>query len=966
MPIQSALIRSTLLGASILSAAALPAFALEVSSALIASNGQLPLPTGQFVTPTFPTGAMLQMLNPGLADFPTHIAGDAVKTAVSPDGTTLLVMTSGYNLLNDPTTGNQIDADSNEYVFVFDISGANQANPVQKQVLQLTNTYVGLVWAPDGHTFYAAGGIDDQVNVFTKSGGVFSATKPIALGHNKVGIGLRVQPEAAGIGLSADGSVLVIANMFNDSISVIDTANRTIRYEYDLRPYNTTPGADGVPGGEYPFTVAVKGNGTAYISSIRDREIVVVNLAGTGSLVTRIPVGGSPNSMILNKAQTRLYATLDNTDQAIAIDTATNAIVDTIDTIAPPGLLLNPTRFTGAGPNNLAFSPDEQTLYLTNGGANSVAVIPLAGAAPHKVAGLIPTAWLPHSISLGNDGAYAYIVNGKSDPGANPRNLYGRTDQLTTVTYPQGNATALAQTNGANQYALQLNRASLVALPVPAASDLPSLTSQVASNNRYTVAPDPMDTSVMAALHSKIQHVVYIVKENRTFDGVLGDLQNGTNGDPTLAVFGRRVTPSQHRIANNFVTLDNFFTAGDVSLDGWSWSTQGRTMDSVGKNMSVNYAGRGLSYDTEGLNRNVSVGNATVAARNAALPGYSALTAGLKGGTANVLPGTGNVGSIDAPGLTQNGYIWDSAIRAGLTVRNYGFLVDLTRYFAAGTPIFVSPTLRTPSATNTQVAFPNNPTLIPLTDLFYRGYDNAFPDVWRVEEWQREFAQFVTNKNLPNLSLLRLSHDHTGQFSTAVGGFNTPETQVADNDLAVGRVIETIAGSPYAGNTLVFILEDDSQDGPDHIDAHRSTAYVVGAYVKQGAVVSTRYNTVSMLRTIEDVLGIAHLNLNDAYQRPMTDVFDLNQSSWSFTSIASPYLRTTQTSLPGVNTLFAEGPGQPTHDAAYWARATRGFDWTSEDRVPADLFNQVLWEGLMPGRPFPATRSVLNLSHAVR
>ncbi len=421
--------------------------------------------------------------------------------------------------------------------------------------------------------------------------------------------------------------------------------------------------------------------------------------------------------------------------------------------------------------------------------------------------------------------------------------------------------------------------------------------------------------------------------------------------------------PSQHRIANTFVTLDNFFTAGDVSLDGWSWSTQGRTTDSVAKNMPVNYAGRGVSYDTEGQNRNISVGQPTTAAREAAFPGYTALTGALKGGTANVLPGVANVAAIDGPGgKVQGGYIWDSAIRAGLTVRNYGFLVDLTRYFAPGTPVFVPPTLRNPSATGTQVAFPANPTLIPLTDIYYRGYDNAFPDVWRVEEWKREFDQYVAAGNLPNLTLLRLMHDHTGQFGTAVGGFNTPELQVADNDLAVGRVIEAISRSRYAADTLVFILEDDSQDGPDHIDAHRSTAYIVGPYVKQGALVSTRYNTVSMLRTMEDVLGIDHLNLNDAYQRPMTDVFDLNQTGWSYNSLGSPLLRTTEASIPGMETLFAEGPAmRSTHDAAYWAEATRGFDWTAEDRVPADLFNQVLWEGLTDGRPFPVVRSGLNL-----
>jgi len=969
--------RAILLGTTILSGLIISGGTAraEDSTAQAGNNGQLPLPSGQFVTPTAATGANLQFLNPGLANFPTHVVGDAIKTAVSPDGKTLLVLTTGYNRLNTASGADigKLDVSaSNEYVFVFDISGANRAKPLQRQAIQVPNAYVGLVWAPDSATFYAAGGIDDQINVFTQTNGSWGQTSTIALGHNKVGIGLRVQPNAAGLGISADGSVLVVANNFNDSISVIDTATQTVRLEYDLRPYNTTPGADGVPGGSYPFTVAVKGNDTVYASSIRDREIVVVNIAGsdTNRLIKRIPVGGNPNSLILDTAQARLFTTLDNTDQVAVIDTKANSITETIDTIAPPGLLASATRYTGAAPNNLVLSPGERALYVTNGGANSVALIPLSGPAPHQVSGLLPTAWYPHSVSLSADGRTMYLVNGKSDPGANPANLYGNTDKLTETTYPQGNAAALAQANGANQYVLQLNRAALVTLPVPAPGDLPMLTSQVASNNRYNVAANVSDEWTMGALRERIKHVVYIVKENRTFDQVLGDLQNGANADPALAVFGRRITPNQHRLATKFVTLDNFFDAGDVSLDGWSWTTQGRTTDSVGINMAVNYGNRGVSYDSEGQNRNVSVGNvgatpdATVAAREAAFPGYTAGLAGLKGGAVNVLPGTANVGSTDAPKAAEGGYLWDSALRAGLTVRNYGFLTDLTRYFVpADSPAFISPLLRDPSSTKTQVTFPNNPSLIPRTDLYFRGYDNAFPDVWRVEEWKREFQQFAVDGNLPQLTLLRLPHDHTGQFGTAVGGFNTPETQVADNDLALGQVIETIAHSRYARDTLVFILEDDSQDGPDHIDAHRSTAFVVGPYVKQNAVVSTRYNTVSMLRTMEDVLGIDHLNLNDAYQRPMTDVFDLSQTRWNYSPVASKVLRTTEAALPGDAVQFAEGPDMtPAHDAAYWEKETKGFDWTSEDRVPADLFNQVLWEGLMNGSPYPTVRTGLDLS----
>ena len=196
-----------------------------------------------------------------------------------------------------------------------------------------------------------------------------------------------------------------------------------------------------------------------------------------------------------------------------------------------------------------------------------------------------------------------------------------------------------------------------------------------------------------------------------------------------------------------------------------------------------------------------------------------------------------------------------------------------------------------------QVA-PLDPALAPLTDVYFRGYDQNYPDLWRYNEWKREFDQFVANGNLPSLSLVRISHDHMGSFGTALGGVNTPETQQADCDLALGRLVEAVANSRYAADTLIIVTEDDVQDGPDHVDSHRGTAYVVGPYVKQGAVVSTRYSQVNALRTIEDILGTEHINLNTAFQRPMTDVFDIHSSGdWSFAAEASTVLATTTLAL---------------------------------------------------------------------
>jgi len=964
---QAALLASTMLAAPNM------AFA-ERDLALEGQRGTMPLPTGQYVTPTAPTGAVQQYLNPGLADYPDFVAGMAVRSQLSPDGSTLAIICAGQNTLYKST--GVVDPDnSTQYIFLYDVSGANKTSPVLQQVIKQPNAHAGLVWSPDGLTLYAAGGNDDAVYVHTKAGGTFTAAAPIALGHSAsitvtpratTGVGLAVQPNASGLALSADGRTLVVANNYNDSISVIDTATKTVRYEHDLRPYfANNEGASGVAGGTFPFAVVLKNNGTAYISSDRDREVVVVDVSSNtaGRLVRRIKLDGNALGLTLDAAQSRLYVAQDNADQVAVIDTAANAVIAKIDARAPAGVLDG--KQTGVATFGVTLARDGKTLYAVNSGANSIAVIPLSGSQANTVSGLIPTAYDPHDITFSVDGSWMYIVNGKSNTGPNPGHLYGNTARLTSFTYPEGNAAAEVAARASNQYQFQLERASLVSAQVPGSEDLAYLTSQVARNNSYSAESrsetESRDQATMDFMRSKIQHVIYIVKENRTFDQVLGDLANGANADPTLAVFGRQITPNFHRLSNRFVTLDNFMDPGDGSMDGWSWAMAGRVTNTETITQQINYAGvnRGLSYEAEGSNRNVPVGLETAAARDAATSGaYIPASAKLPGGTDNLLVGPANHAATDAPFGVQNGYIFNTVLQAGKTVRNYGFLVN--NIGSIGT--IAAPVIDPYAAKIPQVA-PVNPALIATTDLYFRGYDQNYPDLWRYNEWKREFDQYVANGDLPNLSMVRFSHDHTGSFATAVGGVNTPETQQADNDLAVGRLVEAVAHSRYANSTLIFVTEDDCQDGPDHVDSHRTTSYVVGPYVKRNTVVSTRYNQVSLLRTIEDLFGAQHINLNTAYQRPMADVFDVfGQRGWTYSAIASRVLATTTLALAETGIQYAEGPDvSPKHDAAYWDKATRGFDFSGADRVPVDLYNEVLWAGLMEGKPYPTHRSGLKL-----
>jgi len=450
----------------------------------------------------------------------------------------------------------------------------------------------------------------------------------------------------------------------------------------------------------------------------------------------------------------------------------------------------------------------------------------------------------------------------------------------------------------------------------------------------------------MRELHKTIKHVIYIIKENRTYEQILGDLDRG-NGDPALTEFGERITPNFHNIARQFVDLDNFYNSGEVSGDGWPWSTSARESDFGEKAVVLNYANRGTNYEYEGLNRDINVGLKTLAQRKTANPKTPS--------DPDLLPGAINVAEPDGPGDSprSKGYIWDAVLRAGLTFREYGCMSDTT---------LDAPREPYPFKAHVVVSRPANPELYKYGDPYFRGFDPGYPDFYREAEWEREFNDYVAHNNLPAFEIVQLPVDHMGEFESAIAGVNTPELQQADNDYATARLIERVAHSPYKTSTLIFSIEDDSQDGPDHVDAHRTTAYVVGPYVKHRAVVSHHYTTVNMVRTIEDVLGLEHLNLNTATERAMTDVFDLNQKEWNFDAVPSPVLRQTKLPIRDSERKAAQSSASVklAHDAAYWAAKTAKFDFRGEDRVDAQQFNRIIWEGLMSA-PYPTERSHLNL-----
>lgn len=987
---------------------------------------------------TDPQSIFFMPQSPATADPTTFLTnwevGQAVTSLVSPDGSTLLVMTTGYNQVWALTAKGPKTVNTSEWVFVFD----NTTNPpTQLQAFPIPNAFNGMAFDPaygitdtdkTPKVFYVSSGAGnpapptdpapnpplpqnratggDQIYSFVKTGSTWQEGKSILL-TNVQGLGLHVgkqgagpttvnqqvyvNPCAAGLALSGDGQIMVAVNYANDSVTVFtggyagpwtkvasDLPEDPPKPHYlvqnpatlDLRPGKVDPknlAASGVAGGEYPFWVAIQGQGAsavAYVSSIRDREVVVLSLAdviahtkttgadGAPRIAARIKLKGQPFKMAFNKAQTRLYVVEDQSDQVSVIDTSPptstspfpytyNTVIETIPVIAPPALLKTlPTDVvlrTGANPNSVTLSPDETQLWVTNGNHNAVSVIELATPTkPSQVVGLIPTGWYPTSVTFSADGQRAHVINLKSPTGPDKNFCYSAGSPY----LPQ--PLTCFQTN---EYNPQTTKAGLQTFRVPSADQLEQLTAQVASNNRFSHVMTDGDAAVMAAVRKGIKHVIFILKENRTYDQILGDSTvPGSDGDPELADFGIDITPNQNELARQFVLLDRFLDTAEVSLDGWPWSTGARTPEVIERSYAVVYAGRELSLEGEGNNRGLNVGLATLRERLAANP--------MTPNDPDLLPGPQNVSGPDGPNNEAGtGYLWDNALRAGLTVRNYGFFLDTTLYAPQLDPDRAIPFLHDPWSVSTRVAYPQSATLAPYTDPYYRGFDNSFPDYYRYQEWARDFDQVP----LANLSLVRLMHDHTGNFDTAIDLVNTPELQVADNDYAVGLLVQKVANSKYASDTLIFVMEDDAQDGGDHVDSHRSTAYVVGPFVKQGAVVSTQYNTLNFLRTIEEVLGLPPMNLNDALANPMADLFDNTAKPWTFTAAPSAYLYNTRLPLPPKPAGLVVPA--PTRDAAYWANATKGMDFVGEDRFDFDQYNRILWKGLHGDKPYPEVRS---------
>ncbi|MFI5178784.1 MAG: alkaline phosphatase family protein [Vicinamibacterales bacterium] len=747
-----------------------------------------------------------------------------LNMVLSPDGRYLIVSNNGYS---KPT------------LRIVDLERGVVASSVA-----LDDAWLGLAWNKDGTKLYSSGAAANSVIELSWRNGRLARTGTLPLGRSAretiEGGGRREtvpQSFVGGISVSPDGARLAAAHVLGEVVSLVDLSTGNVRTTVDVpaEPYTTLFSRDG---------------STLFVSLWGGARILLLDpktLASKGE----IAVGEHPNAMV-QAADGRLFVACANTNAVWVVDPAAMKATEQIS------VALFPEAPPGSTPNALALSPDGQRLLVANADNNTVAVVDVSKAGASRVVGFIPTGWYPTGVAFSLRGEAIYILSGKG---------------LTSQPNPRGPQAGVPGAEG--QYTDVILQGALSILPMPDDETLRRYTNTVYrvtpynDSTRLTPASAPADNAIPRRVgdSSPIKHVFYVIRENRTYDQILGDLDRG-NGDPTLALFGDNVTPNAHALAKEFVTLDNFYVDAEVSYDGHAFSTGAIANDFVEKIWPTNYGSRGAAYLSEGGGK----------MRNA-------------------------YGNVTAP---QNGYIWDACIRAGKAVRSYGEFADGDA--AAGRMEASVPGLKGRVAPS------------------YPGWDLKITDAHRIDAWLEEFRKFEADGTLPALSILRLPNDHTSGLSA---GSPTPRAMIAENDQALGRLVDVVSHSRYWNDSAIFVLEDDAQNGPDHVDAHRSVALIASPYVKRGAVDSTLYTTSGMLRTMELILGLPPMSQYDASAHPMYNAFT------NTTALAPFTRRDARVRLDEMNT--GTGPD---------ARASAAMDFTHEDLAPEIELNEILWRSV--------------------
>ncbi len=706
---------------------------------------------------------------------------------------------------------------------------------------EIGKSWLGLAWSNDSKTLYASGGNDNWVIRYIVSGNRLITRDTIVIGKpwpEKISI--------AGLALDDSRSRLYIVTKDNNSLYAVDTKTKKVISRIAL------------PAEAYTCLLSPNKK-QLYISCWGCDKILIVD-TDLLKIKNEIKVGDNPNDIALTKNGNFLFVANANDNSVSVIDLKKNKEIEVLNTA------LYPNAPSGSTTNSVALSTDQKTLFIANADNNCVSVFDVSEPGDSKSKGFIPVGWYPTVVrSWGNT---LLVANGKGFSSLpNPRGP-SPVKKKQKVSYQQGDTKKEEEV----QYIGGLFMGTLSFIPIPKEEQLGVYSQAVYANSPYTKKSEtetvgqvgnPIPSKLGES--SPIKYVFYVIKENRTYDQVLGDVPGG-NGDTTLLLFGKKNTPNQHALVNEFVLYDNFYVNGEVSADGHNWSLGAYATDYLEKNWVTSYGGRGGTYDAEG----------TRAIAN-----------------------------------NKNGFIWDFCKRAGVSYRTYGEFADDGKA--------------------------NIPALEGHFCKKFTSWDESVMDTTRFYQWKHDFDSLLARNQVPQLNTLRFINDHTEGLRL---GRPTPQAHVADNDYAVGLFVEYLSKSKIWKETAIFILEDDAQNGPDHVDAHRSTLYVAGGFVKRKHIDHTMYSTASVLHTIEMILGLPPMSQYDAAAETL----------WrSFTSEVNhtPF----QSHVPEMN-LFDRNVA-----VNEWQRKSEKFNFRKEDSIPDDEFNEVLWAAIKgDGKKCPAPR----------
>ena len=772
-----------------------------------------------------------------------------VNVAVHPKGKFAAVLHSGYG--------------TNEVV-VVDLVGAKVVARAA-----LNNAFYGLVFSAGGRELFCGGGADEVVHRFDFRDGILSGEHSIKV-HDPT---LRTVP--SGLALNRKGDRLFVANVWGNCVSEVEMGAETRTTDFDVgrkpshlvmapvvppEDFDTASAEkrseislyDADPDDGFPYACCLdEKRQRLYVSLWAQAAVHVVDLKSRQPL-SDWPAEEHPCEMVLDRSGRALYVANANRNTVTVFDTATGQPQETISAA------FHPDDPPGSTPNSLALSPDQKTLYIANAGVNAIAVFDVTLPRKSRSLGFIPTGWYPTSVRITPDGKRLLVASGKG-----------------VATRPNpGGPQPLKKTA---DYIGVLYRGALSIIDLPRGDlfdkQMAAWTAEVFRGIPSRSVESPASNPIPARLGDTcpIKYCIYIIKENRTYDQILGDMPQG-NGDAKLCLFPERATPNHHQLARQFVLLDNFYADAEVSADGHEWSMGAYASDFVQKMWPMEYGHNRRNkfpYPSEGY-----------------------------------FP-------IAAP---ANGYLWDRARQAGISYRSYGEFVSYDQ--KANEP-----------------ARARVKALQGHIDPFFRGFDLHYSDAKRADRFIAEFKRLEAADEMPRLQIMRLPNDHTHGASVH---FPTPSAYIADNDLALGRVVEMVSHSKYWPQTAIFVVEDDAQNGPDHVDSHRTIAFVISPYVRHGTTDSTLYSTTSMLRTMELILGL----------KPMTQ-FDTAAAAMYRSFQAAPDLRPYDAVPENINM-------EEKNERTAWGAGLK-MNFAREDAADEFLLNEAVWKSVRgAASPLPA------------